>query len=183
MASESFDVGAQTEKSGADAIEPDPFSRSHRSAMVDITFPGRVTGPQNPQPLQPDEPEQSVGVRLSPVLPIVVRTCPGMGRGVFAARAIAAGEDFGRFPLLEVPETDPALEGVVNHYVFGRAEGPSFLVLGWPSLMNHLAGRPNIDREWVETTEGWMLRFFAIADVKPGQQLFIDYGCPEWWAQ
>ncbi len=184
MTSESLDAG-RSERTGIDSNDPDPFSRGTRPVIVDFTFPTRPVGdgPAAALPPQSEDAEPLAGVRLSPVLPVAVRSMPGMGRGVFATRAITAGEDFGRFPLLEVPETDPALEGVVNHYVFGRDEGPSYLVLGWPSLMNHVAGRPNVDREWVETAEGWMLRFFAVADIEAGAQLFIDYGCAEWWAQ
>ena len=104
-----------------------------------------------------------------------------MGRGVFATRLIHAGEDFGTFPLLALPDGDPALNGLINDYVFGRDEGPSYLVLGWPSLLNHVARVPNMDREWVETPEGWALRFFAVRDIASGEQMLIDYGCEQWW--
>lgn len=183
MTSESLDVGSRPERSGSDANEPDPYSRAHGTLIVDLSRASHAALTIDGFPAPAADARVQLGVRLSPLLPVLVRSIPGMGRGVFAARAIAAGEDFGRFPLLEVPESDPALGGVVNHYVFGRDEGPSYLVLGWPSLMNHVAGRPNVDREWIETAEGWMLRFFAVADIDCGAQLFIDYGCPEWWAQ
>lgn len=181
MASESLDVGGRSERASADTNDLDPFSRGTRSVLVDLSPLHRQAGSHSPAQSAFDVVVPTEGVRLWPALPIAVNSTPTMGRGVFATRAILKGEDFGRFPLLEVPEGDPGLSGVVNHYVFGQDEGPSYLVLGWPSLMNHIAGRPNMDREWIETAEGWMLRFFAVADIRPGEQLLIDYGCEEWW--
>jgi hypothetical protein len=67
------------------------------------------------------------------------------GRGVFAARAFAAGDDVEICPSVEVPR-DETRGGVVADYVFDsqRRRGAVILVLGYGMLYNH-ATDPNLE--------------------------------------
>jgi uncharacterized protein len=105
-----------------------------------------------------------------------------MGRGVFAARAFAAGEMLGEFYTLRVPPDEVALmrrtlpgEGILSHFWFeDDADGSAFVVLGWIELVNHSL-EPNADRTWRATPEGEVVRLFAVRDIASGEQVFIDY--------
>jgi SET domain-containing protein len=98
------------------------------------------------------------------------------GRGVFAARAIAAGETLELCPTLEVGEDDAS--GLLADYVFGSAQDDHGVVLplGYGMLYNHSA-EPNT--EYVEEEPG-VIAFLATKPIAAGEECVIDYG-PEWW--
>lgn len=100
-----------------------------------------------------------------------------MGRGVFAARPIREGEILDKFHTIQIPPDQArALAGSTpSHFWFeDDRNGSAFLVLGLMSLVNHSLS-PNVDREWLSTREGEVVSFYAIHDIAPGEQLFIDY--------
>lgn len=99
-----------------------------------------------------------------------------LGRGVFATRALAAGETVELCPTLEVADGD--VSGLLGDYVFrsGTNEANVILVLGYGMLYNH-SFEPNA--EYVEDEEGW-IAFVATRPVEAGDELTIDYGA-EWW--
>lgn len=64
---------------------------------------------------------------------------------------------------------------LLSHFWFeDDRDGSVFLVLGYMSLVNHSL-TANTDREWLSTAEGEVVSFYAIRDIAPGEQLFIDY--------
>ena len=107
---------------------------------------------------------------------------PTMGRGVFAARLIAAREVLAEFHAIRLPPTDVATMratlpngGLLSHFWFeDDADGAAFVVLGWIEMVNH-STTPNMDRKWRVTPEGEVVTVIALRDIAPGEQLFIDY--------
>jgi len=99
-----------------------------------------------------------------------------LGRGVFATRAFRQGDVIEHCPTVELADADVA--GRLNDYVFSTdTEGDVLLVLGHGMLYNH---SPNPNVEYVEGDEPSTITFRALRDVRPGEELTIDYG-EEWW--
>lgn len=108
---------------------------------------------------------------------ITVQMTPTMGRGVFAARAIAIGETLGVFHTIHLPAHEVAeMTGstLSNFWFENDADGSAFVVLGWIELVNHSL-KPNADRSWDGSPEGCVVTVFAASDIAQGEQLFIDY--------
>jgi SET domain len=116
-------------------------------------------------------------VTLAGVSPIVVRMTPTMGRGVFADRAISAREVLGEFHTIRLPPAEVATMAgsTLSQFWFeDDKDGAAFVVLGWIEMVNH-ATAPNLDRSWRATPEGEVVTVYALHDIAPGDQLFIDY--------
>ena len=98
------------------------------------------------------------------------------GRGVFATRRFAKGDVIESCPTVEV--ADAEVTGRLNDYVFTSVrDGDVLLVLGHGMLYNH-SPEPNV--EYVQD-EPSTITFRALREVRPGDELTIDYG-EEWWA-
>jgi SET domain-containing protein len=105
-----------------------------------------------------------------------------MGRGVFADRAIEAGETLAHFHTIKLPPADVAAiraelpdGGALGQFWFeDDVDGSAQIVLGWLELVNHSA-TPNLDRTWRGTPEGDVVTVFATRPIVRGEQLFIDY--------
>lgn len=119
---------------------------------------------------------------------ITIHITPTMGRGVFAARHIAAGETLGVFHSIQLPPHEVAsmAGSTLSHFWFeDDADGAAFVVLGWIELVNHSLS-PNVERTWRATPEGEVVTAYATRDIAAGEQLFIDYrfeakpGNPPW---
>jgi hypothetical protein len=97
------------------------------------------------------------------------------GRGVFATRRFAKGRAVEVCPTLPLPDGD--VSGLLSDYVFkSLAEGEVLLILGYGMLYNH-STEPNL--EYVQESADTMT-FVALKAIRPGDELFIDYG-EEWW--
>jgi SET domain-containing protein len=98
------------------------------------------------------------------------------GRGVFATRAIRAGETIEVCPTLEVASGDVA--GRLSDYVFESADHAdmSVLLLGYGMLYNH-SSEANAE---YETAGEQAIAFVARRAIAPGDEITIDYGA-EWW--
>ena len=95
---------------------------------------------------------------------------------MFATRGFATGEVIETCPTVEVADSDAT--GRLNDYVFASGkDGDVVLVLGHGMLYNH-SPDPNV--EYVED-EPSTIAFRALREVRPGDELTIDYG-EEWWA-
>jgi uncharacterized protein len=99
------------------------------------------------------------------------------GRGVFATRAFAAGEDVEICPTVELPRDETT--GVLADYVFDSERGDDLvvLVLGYGMLYNH-ADAPNLESE---QDGAGVVTFSAARAIAPGEELRISYG-DEWWS-
>ena len=120
---------------------------------------------------------------------IVVRMTETMGRGVFAARAIKAGEFLDDiFYTIEIaaPERERLKGATPSRFWFENDEdGTALIALGYVSLMNH-STTPNFQCCWDVAAEGQTVRLRALRDLTAGEQLFFDYRFdagddhPEW---
>lgn len=122
--------------------------------------------------------------------PVVVELTATMGRGVFASRAIAAGEKLAQFHSIRVPvgevkairtssgvsapELGARAAGLANYWFEDDADGSALIVLGWLELVNH-ARVPNLARSWQVTPEGDVVTVIADREIAAGEQLTIDY--------
>jgi uncharacterized protein len=99
------------------------------------------------------------------------------GRGVFATRGFAKGETVEQCPVLELPGDE--VVGQLGDYVFGsnESEDEVILPLGYGMLYNH-SSEPNC--EYVQEAPR-VIAFVTLQDVRPGDELTIDYG-EEWWS-
>ena len=103
--------------------------------------------------------------------PHKVVTIPGKGRGVVAARAIRRGHLVEVAPVIVIGKREA--EGrTMAHYVYcwGRRYA---VALGVGSLFNHSA-RPTL--YMAQRPKRMEMSFFAARDLKPGEELTIDYG-------
>lgn len=95
------------------------------------------------------------------------------GRGVFATRAFAAGEEIERCPVL-VADADQA-ESVVEAlygYAFDWEDGRAAIALGFGSLYNH-DPEPNAEYEADHDADELLVR--AKVDIPAGTEVTIDY--------
>ena len=94
---------------------------------------------------------------------------------MFATRRFLEGEPIETCPTVEV--ADAEVTGRLRDYVFTSTRGDDVvLVLGHGMLYNH-SPSPNV--EYVED-EPSTITFNALRNVRPGDELTIDYG-EEWW--
>jgi hypothetical protein len=113
------------------------------------------------------------GTEVRPPSGLKVGHAPGRGRGVFAERAIAAGEVVECVPVIVFPpeEQHHLVETVLNSYVFGWRDSVA-IALGFGSIYNH-SWRPNL--EYRKRFEEGLIEFLALADLPAGTELTINY--------
>jgi len=125
-------------------------------------------------------------IRPAPNHRIEVRTSPGRGRGIFARESIAPGTLIEAAPIIVLPATHcRALDStIIYDYYFhwdGDPDGVGrgAIGLGLVTLCNH-STRPlaRVDRNYARQT----LDLIAIAEIGPGQEVTIDYGCALWFS-
>jgi uncharacterized protein len=107
---------------------------------------------------------------------LIVKVLPVRGRCVIAARDIPKGTRVLADPVIFVPgdESDHTDQTVVGRYVFQwNDEDDLCVVLGFGSLINH--GLPE-NVALVSNFEEMTMEFYAIADIKAGDELVYDYG-------
>ena len=107
---------------------------------------------------------------------LVVRVVPGKGRCVFAARDIPKGALVLADPVIFMPgdESEHTDQTVVGRYVFQWNDDDDLcVVLGLGSLINH--GLPE-NVSLVSNYEAMTMEFYALVDIKAGDELVYDYG-------
>jgi len=116
---------------------------------------------------------------------VEIRTQSVRGRGVFARKAIAAGTVVEAAPVIIVPAGEcPILDRTILHNYYFHWDGDpdgvgrGALALGLVSLCNHSSRpRARVDRNFIRHT----LDLVAIAEIRPGDEITIDYGCELWF--
>jgi hypothetical protein len=107
---------------------------------------------------------------------LVVKVVPGKGRCVIAARDIPKGKRVLADPVIFVPgeESEHTDQTAVGRYVFQWNDDDDIcVVLGFGSLINH--GLPE-NVALISNYEEMTMEFYAIADIKAGDELVYDYG-------
>ena len=110
---------------------------------------------------------------------LTVKVLPGRGRCVMAVRDIAKGARVLADPVIVVPgdESDHTDQTAVGRYVFQwNDEDDLCVVLGFGSLINH--GLPE-NVALVSNFKEMTMEFYAVADIKAGDELVYDYGHDE----
>jgi SET domain-containing protein len=107
---------------------------------------------------------------------ITVGPSPGKGRGVFAGRAIRAGEIIEEAPVIVLPgaEIEHLERTVLQDYYFlwGADEEDAAILLGVCSLCNH-SYEPNAVFELCP--ESQTIRFVARRDIAAGEEITTNY--------
>jgi uncharacterized protein len=107
---------------------------------------------------------------------ITVGPSPGKGRGVFASRAIRAGEIIEEAPVIVLPgaEIEHIERTVLQDYYFlwGADEEDAAILLGVCSLCNH-SYEPNAVFEL--RPESQTIRFVARRDIAAGEEITTNY--------
>jgi hypothetical protein len=107
---------------------------------------------------------------------LVVKVVPGRGRCVIAARDIPKGKRVLADPVIFVPgeESEHTDKTAVGRYVFQWNDDDDIcVVLGFGSLINH--GLPE-NVALISNYEEMTMEFYAIVDIKAGDELVYDYG-------
>ena len=104
---------------------------------------------------------------------VVVKTSPGKGRGVFAAKPIKKGDVIEHVPLLIVP-ADSLVDGLNNIHI-GRfyywwTKNRIAVALGYGSLYNHSYNANASYKHGAET-----IKYIAVRDIEPGEEVTINY--------
>lgn len=113
------------------------------------------------------------GIALPPVR---IGPSRGKGRGVFAARRIAAGEVIELAPVVVLPAREWAQlkKTKLADYAFdwGRDNRDLSIVLGYGSLYNH-SHRPNA--RFHHRLRERVYEFVAIRQIRPGEEIVVNY--------
>ncbi|MBS0212395.1 MAG: SET domain-containing protein-lysine N-methyltransferase [Proteobacteria bacterium] len=116
-------------------------------------------------------------MQSSPPLGYVRDTGTAKGRGVFATRAIAAGETVEIAPAIVLTAPWLPLPIRLRHYVFNwgnLTKGPKAIAMamGYGSMYNH-ANPANLRYEGL--TDGNFMRFIADRDIAAEEEMTINY--------
>lgn len=121
---------------------------------------------------------------LYPPNKIYVARSPIHGLGVFANEDIQKGEVFEITPIIDVvlsKEEDLGREFLYDYRFAYNKNGKTsklVLALGYGSLYNH-NDSPNANWKLNEVLD--MFEFYAIKDIKAGEEVLIYYGDREYW--
>jgi hypothetical protein len=121
------------------------------------------------------------GVLLSAPGVCIKDTGTAKGRGVFALRAFAAGEEVEVCPVLLFRMPLKRLPAEFRRFVYDWAQlagarGTNALALGYGSMYNH-SNPANLRYE--ADASGSLLRLFAARAVAAGEELTINYNVPD----
>jgi SET domain-containing protein len=107
---------------------------------------------------------------------LVLKTYPGMGRGVFSTIPIRCGAIVEVAPVIPLTAADWKLikNTALRAYVFawGKTGRSSAMPLGYGGLFNH-SDDPNMTF-WLNMRQRW-ITFRATRDIPISEQLTIDY--------
>lgn len=110
---------------------------------------------------------------------IELKQSPGRGLGVFAKDDISKDEVFEITPLLKL-DVDSESKVLFDYRFFYPKCGFDqiyVIALGFGSLYNH-SNQNNAD--WREGGE-MIFEFFATRDIKSGEEIYLNYGGPEYF--
>ena len=110
------------------------------------------------------------------MLPICIKDTGKYGRGIFATRDIKTGELIEVSPVLISCKNEWKYlkKTVLFNYCFtwGKNYEQTAIALGYGSLFNH-SYTPNA--EFINNIDNMSIDFYAIADIKDGQEITINY--------
>jgi len=103
------------------------------------------------------------------------------GLGVFADKDYVQGDIIELCPYLVADYNDVGDECILHDYMFHTPyedDEEYYIPLGFAMVYNHSAS-PNA--EWsIEDGDDRYIRFFALKEIKQGEEIFHDYGDKYW---
>lgn len=120
--------------------------------------------------------------RLEPTQNVYAATVEGKGRGVFARRAIKAGELIERCPVIVCPGAEWELleQTALRDYYLNFGEHDTCILLGFGELYNH-GSDDAANARTVRMPDRKLLDFVAIRDIQPDEEITFTYQCGPWW--
>ena len=110
---------------------------------------------------------------------VEVKNSPFHGRGLFAVRAIEAGQIIAAYPLLILSHEDTATvrSTLLHHYVFYVDEDAAgtmraAVAFGEISMCNH---SPKANAEFTVDASAQTVTLSANRSISPGDEILIDY--------
>lgn len=118
-------------------------------------------------------------MEIIPPKKIKVISIKGKGLGVVATEDIASGEIIEHCPIIPLSEKetkflDNESDVLKYYYLFQYAVGKHCLMLGYGSIYNH-SNTPNADIDYDTENYQKYLTFFALKDIKAGEEIVYDY--------
>ncbi len=114
---------------------------------------------------------------IVPPSKICVKNSPLHNLGVYSSDDIQKNEVIEICTFLSFPQSPTESLPVFGNYSFCYPRSENWkehaLVMGYGSFYNH-SENPSVD--WVTDESNRTFKFFAIRDIKKGEELFIDYG-------
>lgn len=118
-------------------------------------------------------------MEILPPTKIKIVEIAGKGRGVVATKKIRKGEIIETCPIMEISETEKKFiekdsDIIKFYYLIQEDLKRCCLMLGYGSIYNH-SENPNADIDYEEDKSQKYLRFIALKDIKPGEEVVYDY--------
>lgn len=95
------------------------------------------------------------------------------GRGLYARRDLRRGALIEVSPVIVINRDDVGDEELLSNYVFEWSRGKRAVALGVGSLFNH---SKEANAWWEVVKDKKVLRFYAIKDIRAGEEILVDYG-------
>jgi uncharacterized protein len=123
-------------------------------------------------------------VEIYPSSKVFVKPSLVSGLGVFAKDRIVASEVIEECPVLQLPLEPGDVSPLFIDYRFNFPSGTGsewseqVICLGFGSLYNH--SNEN-NAHWYSDSDNRTLKFFAVRDIEPGEEIFTYYGSEAYW--
>jgi uncharacterized protein len=123
-------------------------------------------------------------VEIYPSSKVFVKPSTVSGLGVFAKDRILASEVIEECPVLQLPLEPGDVSRLLIDYRFNFPSGTGsewseqVICLGFGSLYNH--SNEN-NAHWYSDNANRTLKFFAVRDIEPGEEILTYYGSETYW--
>lgn len=107
---------------------------------------------------------------------LIIKKTKKYGRGVFSKTKISKGKLIEVSPLIVISkkkESDSIMNTMLGSYVYFFEKHKIAIAGGFGSFFNH-SEENNL--KWVIDHKKQTIRYYAIRDIKEGEQLFLNYG-------
>jgi uncharacterized protein len=123
-------------------------------------------------------------MEIHPPAKVFVKPSTIAGLGVFANERIAKDDVIEECPVLPLPLHPGDVSPLLIDYRFNFPSGTGsqwaeqVVCLGFGSLYNH---SNNNNAHWYSDNDNRTLKFFAVRDIEPGEEIFTYYGSDAYW--